>query len=118
MAAFQSQRFLNQLDRRLGLGDFHDQLVISLVAQINDDGLFRMMHIPKDSLAVLIEGSSRDDSGHVGSGHPDTVPPTSCDLRICSDTRDVDERNFEAAIERPEPVRAPDVQYQLVFRYR
>jgi hypothetical protein len=30
----------------------------------------------------------------------------------------VDERNFEAALECPELVSAPDVQHQLAFRYR
>ena len=86
--------------------------------QINNDGFLRMMHVPEDSLAVLIEGSCRDDSGDIGSGHPDAVIPAACGLRVCSDAPDVDKRDFEAALECPEFVSAPDVQRQLAFRYR
>ena len=41
-----------------------------------------------------------------------------CDLRVCTDACDVDKRDFEAALERPELVSTPDVQRQLAFRYR
>jgi len=68
------------------------------------------MYVPENSLAVLIEGSGRDDSGHIGSGHSDTVVSAASDLPVGSDACDVDKRDFEAVLERPELVRASDVQ--------
>jgi hypothetical protein len=93
-------------------------LVDPTVMQVNDDGFLRVMHVPEDPFAFLIERPRRYDSGHIGSGHPDAVIPASCGLRVCSDSRNVDERNFEAALECPELVSASDVQRQLAFRYR
>ena len=84
--------------------------------KVNHDGFVGIVNIPEDPLAVLIEGSRRDDSGHIGSGHPDPVIPAACDLRVCSDTCNVDKRDFEAALERPQLVSATDVQHQLAFR--
>ena len=81
-----------------GCRAFQKGLVKSLVMQINHDGLLRVMHIPEDSLAVLIEGSCSNHSGHTGSGHPHAMPPSACDLRVGSDACDVDERYFEAAL--------------------
>jgi hypothetical protein len=46
------------------------------------------------------------------------VIPAACGFRVGSNARDVGKRDFEAALERPELVRAPDVQRQLAFRYR
>jgi hypothetical protein len=40
------------------------------------------------------------------------------DLRVYPDARDVNERDFEAALERPELVSAPDVQRQFALCYR
>jgi len=96
----------------------HDQFAVPLVMQVNDDGFLRVMHVPEESLAVLIEGSRRDDSGHVGSRHPNAVIPAPCDLRVCTDTSDVYKRDFEAALESPELVCAPNVQHQLAHCYR
>jgi hypothetical protein len=61
-----AQCILYQPDRRFWIVNFYDQFVAPLVMQINDDGLLRVMHVPEDSPAVLIEGSRRDDSGHAG----------------------------------------------------
>lgn len=94
-----SQCILDELHRRLRIVRFNDQFVVPLVMQINHDGFLRVVHVPEDSLAVLIEGSRSDDSGHIGSGHPDAVIPAACGLRIGTDACDVDERNFEAALE-------------------
>jgi hypothetical protein len=97
---------------------FYYQLVEWLVMEIDNNGLLRMMHVPEDSLAVLIERSRRDDTGHIRSRHPDAMIPTACNLRVGSDTRDVDEWDFEAALECPQLVSAPNVQRQIAFGYR
>jgi hypothetical protein len=62
-----SQRILDQLDRCVRIIHFYDQLAVSLVMKVNHNCFLRVMHVPEDSLAVLIEGSRRDDSGHIGS---------------------------------------------------
>jgi hypothetical protein len=85
--------------------------------EVNHDGFLRVMHVPEDSLAILIEGACRDDSGHVGSGHPYAVPPSACGVRVCSDSRNMDERYLKAALECPEFVSALNVQRQFAFRY-
>jgi hypothetical protein len=46
---------------------------------------------------------------------PGTIVPG---IRVGSNVRDGNERDFEAALERPELVSAPDVQRQLAFGYR
>jgi len=86
--------------------------------QVNGDGFLRIVNIPEDSPAVLIKGSRRDDSWHVGSGHPDPVIPPTRGLRVSPDTRNVDQRYFETALESPELVSTPDVQRQFAFCYR
>jgi hypothetical protein len=75
------------------------------------------VYIPEDPLAILIEGSRRDDSGHIGSEHPDAVIPAACDLRVGASAGNVNEWDFQSALERPELVSASDVQGQLAFRY-
>ena len=101
-----------------GIVHFHDQFLISLVVQVNDNGFLRVMNVPEDPLAVLIERACRNDSGQVRSGHPNPVIQTACGLRVSPDARNVYERDFEAVLEGPELVSAPDVQRQLAFRYR
>ena len=97
-----SERILDQPNRCFWIINFYDQFVVPLVMQVNDDSVLRVMHVPEDPLAVLIKGARRDDSGHVSSGHPDPVIPATCSLGVCPDTRNVDERYFETALERPE----------------
>jgi hypothetical protein len=44
------------------------------------------------------------------------VPPVACDLWVCSDARDVDERDFQGALKSPEFVGASNMQRQSAFR--
>jgi hypothetical protein len=101
--------------RQPSVSHFNNELAVPLVMQVNGDGFLWIVNIPEDSLAVLIEGSSRDESGHVGSGHPDAVIPRACGLRVSPDTRNVDERDFEAAPKSPELLSAPDSNVSLPF---
>src|SRR5215469_6124234 len=91
-----SQRGLDQFDRLLRIVHFHNQFVVALVMQVNDDGLLRVVHIPEDSFAVLIEGSRRDHSRQIGSGHFDSVKPAACPFRVDSNSGKVHERDFES----------------------
>src|SRR5437588_12439486 len=113
-----SQSILDEPNCALRISHFYHQFVKSLVMQINYDSILRVMHVPEDSLAVLIEGSGSNHSGHTGSGHPHAVQPSACDLRVGSDARDVDERYFEAALESPKLVSPSYVQRQFAFSYR
>jgi hypothetical protein len=103
------QRILNQPDSVLRIIHFDYQLVVPLVMQVNRDGFVGIVNIPEDSLTVLTKRSRRDDSGDIGSGQSNAVIPATCGFRICPDSRNVNERYFEAALESPELVRAPDV---------
>jgi EamA-like transporter family len=104
---------LDQLYHRVGISHFHRQLAKLLVMEINHDGLLWMMGVPEQSLAILIEGACSDDSGHIGSGQPDDVVPAVRDLRVGSNARDVDKRDFQTALECPELVSASNVQRQF-----
>lgn len=86
--------------------------------QVNRDGFVGTVNIPEDSLAVLIKRSRRDDSGDTGSGHSNAVIPAACGFWVRPYSRDVNERYFEAALESPKLVRAPDMQRQFSVRYR
>jgi hypothetical protein len=46
------------------------------------------------------------------------VKPAACDLRVGASAGNVNEWDFQSALERPELVSASDVQGQLAFRYR
>jgi hypothetical protein len=112
------QRILNQPDSVFRIFYFDYQLVVPLVMQVNRDGFVGIVNIPEDSLTVLIKRSRRDDSWDTGSGQSNAVIPATCDFRVCPDSSNVSERYFEAALESPEFVRAPDVQRQFSSRYR
>ena len=76
------------------------------------------MDITEDPLSILREGSRRDDSGDIGSEHPDAVMPAASDFWVSPNARDMDEQYFEPAVECPELVSALDAQRQLAFRDR
>jgi hypothetical protein len=65
LAEDESHRFLarqcglDQFHRSLRDGDFDNQFVVPFVLQFNHDRVLRIMNIPENSLAVLIEGASR-----------------------------------------------------------
>jgi hypothetical protein len=111
------ERTLNQFDRRLRVSHFDNQLVVPLVMQINDNRFLWIVYVPEDSLAVLIKSSSRDYSGNISSGEPDTVPPTVRNFGVGSGTHDVNEWNFQSALKSPESVRATNMQRQFAFHY-
>src|SRR5579862_6093775 len=46
-----------------------DQLVVALVMEFDHDRLLRVVNVPEDSLAVLIEGACGDNAGDLGAGH-------------------------------------------------
>jgi hypothetical protein len=46
------------------------------------------------------------------------VIPAAFGLRVCSDAGNVNERDFQSALESPELVSASDVQRQYAFSYR
>lgn len=52
-------------------------------------------------------------SGHVGSGQLNTVPPAACGVWVCTDTRNMDKRNFETRTGLINPAHR-----QLLVRFR
>ena len=69
MKSQSSEYALDQLDRCVRIVHFNDQFVEPLVMQVNPE--LRVMHVPEDLLAVLIEGSCRDDTGDIRARQPD-----------------------------------------------
>jgi hypothetical protein len=57
-----------EFNRRLRSATSITNLVVPLVATVNHDVFLRTMHVPEDSLAILIEGSGRDDCGTLVPG--------------------------------------------------
>src|SRR5579872_3666551 len=86
--------------------------------QVDDNCLFRIVHIPEHAPAVLIERSRGNYTRHIGSGQPQAVPPAARDLWVCSNTCNVGKRYFEAALQSPKFVSAANMQRQLAFCYR
>jgi len=101
----------------LGVGDFDEEFVVALVVEVDDDGVFGVMDVPEDALAVLIEGARGDDAGKVRAGHFDAVIPTAGGFGVEAYAGDVGERDFERAFEGPELVGAADVQGEGVLGY-
>src|SRR5690349_23603651 len=65
-----SQCVLDEIDCFARVGYFYDQLIVSFVAKVDDDRFFRIMHVPENPLAILIESARRDDSGKISARHP------------------------------------------------
>jgi hypothetical protein len=93
-----------------GAGNLNDQLVISFVRQLDHDCSLWIVNIPKNSFAVLVEGSGRDDPGHARAGSLDAMPPPLCDAWIFTAAADVGQRNLKPALERPQLVPALHVE--------
>jgi hypothetical protein len=106
----------DQFDRSLRVRDFDDQLVVPFILQFNDDRVLRIVDIPEDPLAVLIEGASRHHSGNVGARHSQPVPPAVRYGWVCPDLTYVRQRNFERTLEGPQLVGSSDVEDQIATR--
>jgi len=116
-AALLRQGGLDGGDGGLGGGDFDEELVVALVMEVDDDGVFGVMDVPEDALAVLIEGARGDDAREVGAGHFDAVIPGVGGCGVQADTGDMGEGDFERALEGPEFIGAADVESEGVLGY-
>ena len=81
--------------------------------EFDDDGIFGIVYVPKDSLPVLVESSRREDSGDAGAGHLEAVPPPGREFRIMAHAANVAKRNVELAFESPKLVETADFKVKI-----
>jgi hypothetical protein len=50
-----------------GVSDFDNQLIKPLIMQLNHDGMRWVVHIPKQTLSILIKRAGSDDAREIGA---------------------------------------------------
>src|SRR5215210_3327679 len=90
-------RLLDGSDRGRRIFDLYDQPRVPLVPKPDHDGLLRVVHVPEDPLAFLMEGARRYNPRHVGPSSPDALPPLVRDFRIGFGARNMGEGYLQAA---------------------
>ena len=93
-----------------GLLDFNDEFFVTLVIERHDDGLRRIADVPEHEFAVIVKRPHREQSRHLGSDKLPAMPPASDLLRIEFHVGDMRERDFDPALEGPEPIQSFDFE--------
>jgi hypothetical protein len=55
--------------------DFHDQLPVPIIMELDDDGARGVVHVPKDTLPMLVKLARCDNAGKVRTYEPDAIVP-------------------------------------------
>jgi hypothetical protein len=63
------ERCLNLIDSFCGTGNFDDQLSVTLIVEVDDDRIFGFMDVPKNPIAMVIEGPGSDYSWDMSTGY-------------------------------------------------
>lgn len=79
-----------------------------VVVQCDHYGVVCVVDIVEDASSALVKSSSGNDSGDLGARHTDAVPPTTDCFPVYHGAGDVQEGDFDAALQRPEPVHSLD----------
>jgi len=90
--------------------DFHDQLPVPIIMKLDDDGVRGVVHVPKDTLPMLVKLARCDNAGKLRTYEPDAMPPPAGSVRIIAHITDVAEWNVQFSLERPQPVQAFDFE--------
>jgi len=109
-----SDQSLDLLDSGSWIGDFHDQLVVALIRQINNDCLFRVLNVPENALAILIVGSGYNHARQVCARRANAFPQAVGNFAIGSNTGNICEWDLQAAFEGPEFIPTFDFQNQSI----
>jgi hypothetical protein len=97
----------------VGVVHANHQASVALVGQPDHHRLSRIVHVPGDPVALLMEGPSHDHARDVRA-RPTPPLPAAHHLRIRLGTGHVRKWNLQAAPQRPQLVRALDLDVQLV----
>jgi hypothetical protein len=92
---------------------FHDQLIKTIVVQFDDDCLFRIVDVPEDAPALLIEGSRCQHPRQIRPGKLESAPPAGSGLRIVTN---MGQRNVQLTLEGPQFVHPQDLQMQVILK--
>jgi hypothetical protein len=76
------------------------------VFERHDDRLRRVVHIPENKLAMVIECPGREEAGRVCTNQLEPMPPLADLIVIDLDAGDMSERNLYLVPEGPELVHA------------
>src|SRR5215471_13088733 len=101
-------------DLILRVTDLHDELAVMLIAELDADGLGRIVHVPEHPLAVRVEPAGRNHTRHVRAAEPDAVQPFASLVLCRGDGGHVGEWDLKAAFQRPQLVRPLDVNNERV----
>ena len=94
----------------LRVHDFDDKVVVRFVVQPDDYRVVRVMHVVKDTPAMLVESTGCNNAGYLSTRHPQTVPPTAGGLLIDHSAGDVGEWDLDLALERPDFIQPLNVE--------
>jgi hypothetical protein len=62
--------------------DFHDQLPVPIIMKLDDDGVRGVVHVPKDTLPMLVKLAGCDNAGKLRTDELDAMPPPAGSIRI------------------------------------
>jgi len=78
--------------------------------KLDDDGIRGVVHVPKDTLSMLVEHARGDNAGQLRDYQLDAMPPPADRIGIVPNITNVVEWNVQLALERPQLVQASDFQ--------
>jgi hypothetical protein len=98
--------------------DLDDELVVELVIEIENDGSFRIVHVPENGVSVAMKGAGSEDAGNIGAEQAKPVIPSARGCGVGVNAFDVHERYLEAAAQRPHLVEPLHLEHGLLTTYR
>jgi len=114
----QRDRLGNGGKRRRGIVNLDNKPRIAIIFQIDGDGLVRVMDIPEDAIVLMMEGTCTEHSGHMRETPVDeALQPGVRLLLLLTGTYNMGQRDFQVALERPEPIGTGDVDDECLRCY-
>lgn len=80
------------------------EVIVLLVVQLDDYRVVSIVDIVENAATVFVVRACCYEAGDLCAWHPNSVPPTARGFSVDRYARDVGKWNFNAALERPDPV--------------
>ena len=90
-----------------------------LVVEGYDYRVVRVVDVVEDAPTVLVESTSGENARDLSTGHTNAVPPSACGFGVYCCACNVNDRDLDLALERPESIHALHVEddYPIGDRY-